>query len=110
MQKVKWFLIGVILAVCATDWVRLKIERVERAQQEERLIDLAQFQATQVQRCEVTLTKGRHMLEEAQVAYLARVQTIDLLAKDRGNSFKQDADEKFLVQLARNKTVFDPEE
>jgi hypothetical protein len=85
MQRLKWFLVGVVVTVFLSDWVRLRYERTMLMDSTNRAIGLADQRAKQVSKCLEAVNTGKEILDTVQVAYLARYKTIEEMdeAKDK---------------------------
>jgi hypothetical protein len=87
MPRLKWFLAGVALTIFMTDWARLRIERAGLFHEAQRAITIAEQRGTQVTQCLAALEKSKDLQDTAQVAYLARVQTLDEVVKAKNAKY-----------------------
>ena len=91
MPRLKWFLTGIVFTLFLMDWARLHIERVQLFHETQIAIDISEQRGNQVGRCLAALEKSKDLMDTAQVAYLARVQTFDEMAKSKdGKQNKKD--------------------
>lgn len=86
-MKLKWFLVGLIVAMFFGDWIRLRVERKSLLETTERATFIAQNEKQTVDSCTATLDQVKGMLENielrTQVAIYSRAQALDLFNRSK---------------------------
>jgi len=86
-MKARWFLVGVIVTAFFGDWLRMKVEREQLFREAGRAVEVVEEKSKTIDSCNQTLSDVKQMLNSyelrAQIAVLARAQSLDLFTRSR---------------------------